>query len=217
MESVSGNGRCVFPRRRVVLAHEKRLSFRPISTGFCSPEAYFHWGARVFWAPLFGKNKTAFVLGHLQRLGATSRIVFVSKLSRVADETHGLFDTMGTVLRKCLPGQLFELREQVVLGAPPPLKTLDKSTVFIIHPAMLCNHALSVNTPHSATPRTYGHYKPPKPHKTHPPRGAHPATRMYVHTCHNFCTSQHNNAFTPPSPTPGVSHEHPNHMARTCR
>ena len=48
-------------------------------------------------------------------------LLFVSKQWRVADEVHELLHTMGTVLDKSLPGQLSELRQQVVPGVPMPL------------------------------------------------------------------------------------------------
>ena len=37
----------------MISAQEKRPSFRPIFTGFISPDANFHWESRVFWAPFF--------------------------------------------------------------------------------------------------------------------------------------------------------------------
>ena len=58
-------------------------------------------------------------------------LLFVSKPFRIADEAHELLDTMGTVLDKSLPGQLSELRQQVVPGVPT--RTLHKSTNLIMH------------------------------------------------------------------------------------
>ena len=72
---------------------------------------------------------------------------------------------MGTVLRKSLPGQLSELRQQVVPGVPTPRKTFDKSTNLIIHPAMLCNTAMYAGV---STPDLLTHAPLMSPHSTTP-------------------------------------------------
>ena len=103
---------------RVISAHKKRLSFRPIFTWFCSPEANFHWEGRVF---CFEKNVFSCDICNVLSVQPLGMLLFVSKQCRVPDEVHELFGTMGAVLRKSLPGQLSELRQLVVPGVPMPL------------------------------------------------------------------------------------------------
>ena len=87
-------------------------------------------GKHAFSGRSLSEKKKVF-LGTLATSWRYNRmLLFVSKQCRVVDKVNEFFDIMGTVLRKSLPGQLSELRQQVVPGVPTPLTTLDGSTNF---------------------------------------------------------------------------------------